>query len=78
MIADFLESSSIHGLVYLSKGKTRLQRLVWLACILASCSTAGWIIYHNFLNWRNSPAIVTSVDSLSVKVTQVFRSDIVL
>ena len=68
MFLLFLQESSIHGLRYLVDSKRFVAKILWLACIASSFTAAGFVTYWNFVNWNDSPAVVTSVESSLVKV----------
>ena len=67
MLGEYLRQSSVHGLRYLSESKGTAFRLVWFACIAASFSLATYTIYHNILNWEDSPAIITKAQPVLIK-----------
>ena len=60
-IRNFLESSTIHGLSYISTTR-RNNRLFWTIVVLAGFTGAGVIIYQSFQAWHESP-IKTTVES---------------
>ena len=57
-VRDLLESSTIHGLVYISTTR-RLLRLLWVVIVIAGFTGAGYIIYQSFENWDESPISTT-------------------
>ena len=68
-IKEFLESSTIHGLSYISTNRTLLSKLFWVAVVITGFLTAGVLIENSFSGWRNAP-ISTSIDTFPIsKVT---------
>ena len=68
---DFLESSTIHGLVHISTGKNVLIRCIW-GIIVVACFSAGiYMIESAVESWVDNP-VVTSVDTKAIE--QVLRS----
>ena len=49
-IKSFLESSTIHGLAYLTNPKKYL-RLFWTLVVIAGFTGAGVLIYKSFQSW---------------------------
>ena len=60
-VRDFLESSTIHGLVYISTTK-RLVKLLWFIVVISGFTVAGTIIYQSFQDWSENP-ITTTIDT---------------
>ena len=63
-IKDFLESSSIHGLVYWSTTRS-LNKLFWILVVITGFSGAGYFIQQSFQGWKESP-IKTTVETLPI------------
>ena len=61
---SFLESSSIHGLIYISSTRKYL-RLFWITAVFGGFLTAGYLIQTSFNNWKYSP-ISTTIETLSI------------
>ena len=57
-IQTFLESSTIHGLSYISTTR-RHKRLFWIIVVLTGFIAAGFIIYQSFQAWEESPVKTT-------------------
>ena len=57
---EFLESSTIHGLVYISTSKSRLLRLLWIAIVVTAFSVALKLISNSYMEWSRDP-VSTSV-----------------
>ena len=64
-ILEFLETSTIHGLAYISTTRNRLINLVWIVIVLFGFFSAGFIIHIAFLDWENSP-IETYVETFPI------------
>ena len=60
-IREFLEASSLHGLVYISKAESLVAKILWAVSVIVSFSLAGVLIHQSFANWSNNP--VSSVIS---------------
>ena len=60
----FLDSSTIHGLSYLSNTKS-CSRLFWLIIVVCGFSVAGYLISKSFYNWQQSP-ITTTIETLPI------------
>ena len=58
---SFLRESSIHGLRYVSEARHPAARLGWALLITASVALAAVLVYKNWTDWRDSPAVVTNV-----------------
>ena len=63
-VRSFLESSTIHGLVYISTTK-RLVKLFWILVVIGGFTGAGVLIYQSFQSWDESP-IKTTIETLSI------------
>ena len=63
-VKEFLESSTIHGLVYISTTK-RLVRLLWLCVVILGFSGAGVLIHQSFSSWTASP-VSTTIEVLPI------------
>ena len=59
---EFLESSTVHGLVYLSTSKTLIQRGLWGLIIAIAFSIALKLISNSYIEWNNNP-VSTSVST---------------
>ena len=56
---SFLESSTIHGLVYISTTSKSFAKLFWILVVIAGFTGAGIIIYLSFQDWANNPVTTT-------------------
>ena len=61
----FLESSTIHGLGYISTSR-RLLKLFWILVVIAGFTGAGIMIYQSFDNWGDNP-ITTTIETHAIK-----------
>ena len=58
---EFLETSTLHGLVYISKAESKWGRVLWTVSVLLSLSLATILINNSFQDWSAQP--VSSVIS---------------
>ena len=56
----FLESSTIHGLVYISTTKKRLIKIFWILIVTGGFTGAGYLIYESFNDWSKNPVKTTT------------------
>ena len=61
----FLESSTIHGLTYVSTTR-RLTRIFWVMVVLGGFSCALYLIHESFQSWTESP-ISTNIETLPIR-----------
>ena len=52
---EFLGSSTIHGLSYIDKSKSRVGRLVWTLIVCTGFFTAGLLISNSYKHWDEFP-----------------------
>ena len=57
-VKTFLESSTIHGLGYISTIR-RLVKLFWVIVVIAGFTGAGVLIYRSFQDWDENPVTTT-------------------
>ena len=62
----FFESSTIHGLSYISTSKRSLVKLLWMTIVVTGFSGAAVLIHQSFQAWEESP-ITTTVETRSTK-----------
>ena len=60
-VREFLETSTLHGLVYISKAKSLWGKILWSFSVIVSFSLAGLLIQQSFADWSAHP--VSSVIS---------------
>ena len=58
-IFEFLESSTIHGLVHISTAKSRVARYPWAAIVVACFGFAIHMITSSYKEWQESPVSTT-------------------
>ena len=61
---NFLESSTVHGLVYISRTK-KLIRLFWIAVIIFGFTAAILLILESFQSWAESP-VSTTIETMPI------------
>ena len=64
-LSEFLESSSIHGLVYIASSRNKLGKISWTVITLLGFVAAGYLIYDSFNDWAESPT-VTSMETFPI------------
>ena len=62
-LKEFLESSTIHGLVYISTSKSKSQKILWFLIVFVSFSIAIFLINSSYSSWNSSPisSVITTV-----------------
>ena len=60
-VRTFLESSTIHGLGYISTTR-RLVKVFWVLVVIAGFTGAGILIYQSFQDWNDNP-ITTTIET---------------
>ena len=60
----FLETSTIHGLGYISSSR-KITRLFWLVVVILGFTGAGLLIRESFQTWTDSP-IKTTIETLPI------------
>ena len=60
-LKEFLESSTIHSLVYISTTR-RLVRLLWISVVNTGFIVASYLIPLSFSSWATSP-VSTTIDT---------------
>ena len=63
-IKEFLDTSTIHGLSFISSTR-RWSRLFWILVVIGGFSGAVYMIYTSFYNWGQSP-ITTTIETLPI------------
>ena len=64
-IKEFLESSAIHGLTYISTTRTALSKVFWIFVVVCGFITAFVLIDRSFVAWEKSP-IATSIETFPI------------
>ena len=65
-VRTFFESSTIHGLSYISTTNRKVVRLFWLPVVIGGFTGAGYIIYESFDDWAEAP-ITTTIETLPIE-----------
>ena len=65
-IKNFFESSTVHGLNYISTTK-KYVRLFWIIVVISGFTGAGVLIYFSFQDWNDNP-IKTTIETLPIKI----------
>ena len=63
-VRTFLESSTIHGLTYISSTR-RFIRVFWTLIVIAGFTLAGVLIYQSFDDWEENP-ITSTIETLPI------------
>ena len=58
---SFAPRCRANGVLPHPEARHPVVKLLWLACVATSVTLASVIIYNTFLDWRDTPAVVTSV-----------------
>ena len=61
---EFLESSTIHGLVYIASNR-RVARLLWICIVITAFTGALVLIQQSFSSWKESP-VSTTIETRSI------------
>ena len=64
-LKEYLESSSVHGFLYVSKAKHFLAKILWLCIVIIGFTSATIMISSAFKNWEDSP-IKTNIETLPI------------
>ena len=56
---EFLEGSTIHGLVHISTAKSKTARATWVAIVVACFAYAIYMINNSYKEWQESPVSTT-------------------
>ena len=59
ILKEFLENSTIHGLVHISTAKSRASRAAWVAIVVACFAFAIHMIASSYEEWQESPVSTT-------------------
>ena len=74
IVKEYLESSTIHGLVYIANSR-RFVRLFWILTVLSGFIGAGTLIYQSFESWSISP-VTTVIETLPVSHMEIPKVEI--
>ena len=64
-VREFLESSKVHGLNYVSTTRNKIGRIFWIAIIFCGFSAAGFLITIAFKDWKKYP-IESSIQTFPI------------
>ena len=64
-VKTFLESSTIHGLTYISTSKKILVKICWVFVVIGGFTGAGVMINNSFKSWSESP-VKTTIETLPI------------
>ena len=67
---QFLESTTVHGFVYLNRRNSICARLFWSGIILTGFSIAGYMIYNSLIDWETNQTI-TTLESIATPIQTV-------
>ena len=67
-VRTFLDSSTIHGLAFISKS-SKFGKLFWILIVIAGFIGAGIIIHQSFQLWNESP-VKTTIETRPIKEMQ--------
>ena len=65
ILRDFLETSTIHGLAYISNVPSKTGKALWLTIVIAGFCTAGYLINSSYEEWESTP-VATSISTHSI------------
>ena len=61
-LKEFLESSTIHGLAFISTAPAKVSKLFWLTVVVFGFFIAAYLINGSYEDWQASP-IATSIST---------------
>ena len=59
ILRDFLENSTVHGLVHISTAKSRAARTLWVTIVIACFAVAIYMITSSYKEWQEAPVSTT-------------------
>ena len=62
---EFLESSTIHGLCYISTTRNPIHKIFWIIIVFIGFSIAGMLITRSFSSWEENP-FSTSIQTFPI------------
>ena len=65
-IAEYLDSTTIHGLAYLIASRNIIEKLAWFGIILTCFTLAGLLISQGIEEAEENP-IITSIETIPVQ-----------
>lgn len=73
LLKSYADVSTVHGVGYVAREESLCGRLFWCACVAAGLCLAGLSVHTSITEWAQSPSVVTNVDVVDVKVSEVSR-----
>ena len=61
-LKEFVESSTIHGVSYISRAPSKPAKAFWLLVVAIGFSFSIYLINHSYVEWKASP-ITTSIST---------------
>ena len=61
-LKEFLESSTIHGIGYISTAPSKASKTLWFVIVLTGFVTAFCLINNSYVSWEESP-VLTSIST---------------
>ena len=59
ILTEFLESSTIHGLVYISTSKGKFLKTLWLVIVVIAFASALNLVHNSYADWDKDPVSTT-------------------
>ena len=59
ILKEFLESTTIHGLYYISTCKSRIAKAGWMVVVALGFAASTFLIHSSFADWAESPVATT-------------------
>ena len=64
-VREFLESSTVHGMTYISTARNKLTRSFWILTVFCGFLAAGFLISKSFRDWEEYP-IESSIQTFPI------------
>ena len=64
-LRTFFESSTIHGLIYISTTRKWIIKIFWIVVVIAGFTGASIMIYESFKDWDENP-VKTTIETLPI------------
>ena len=58
-LKEYLETSTIHGVFYISTSKSHVAKAGWFMIVILGFGCAGYLIQSSFSDWADSPVSTT-------------------
>ena len=66
ILREFLESSTIHGLTYISTSKSRAGKVFWALVVLGGFCCASYFINNSYVEWSAS-LVATTIHTFPIE-----------